>query len=183
MWEEQEVPLLPVRIKFGWTDRVFKGWVRWFFSRRAETGNIFGSGFMWICINSHMLESAAKGLSHPRRHSCRTPKDCGKLEDDKCIRSTPPPPHTAASFSSPFGTMLLKGFLQKFLLLLCYFFRAPPPPSWSHLPLRLTPPPPCWTLLSQHLLSCGAEQMAEHVADLKYIPPLGVVSIWPSSLL
>lgn len=48
-----------------------------------------------------MLESAAKGLSHPRRHSCRTPKDCGKLEDDKCIHSTPPP-----SSSSPHRGLL-----------------------------------------------------------------------------
>lgn len=91
-----------------------------------------------------MLESAAKGLSHPRRHSCRTPKDCGKLEDDKCIRSPPPPPpHTTASFSSPFGTMLLKGFLQKFLLLLCYFFHAPPPPSSPLVvpsPAQVNPP-------------------------------------------
>ncbi len=64
------------------------------------------------------------------------------------------------------------------------FFFCFLPPLWSHLSLRLILPPPAlpppyWTLLllsSQHLLSCGAEQMAEHVADLKYICPLGDVS-------
>lgn len=79
--------------------------------------------------------------------------------------------------------MLLKGFLQTFLLLLYNFFSCPsslvlphPPP---YGPISRQVHPPRWTLLflsSQHLLSCGGEQMAEHVVDLKYIRPVGDIS-------
>lgn len=118
-----------------------------------------------ICINSGVFESAARGLSIPADTRDALQGIVGRM-----INVYARPVSSLCSLLARRSSDISSSVL--------YFCAPPRGPAQVNPPSLSPPPSPVDPPLSSPStsLSCGAEQMAEHVADLKYIPPLGNLS-------